>query len=121
KPVPKLDPEALELLMRHPFHGNVRELRTYLFDAVARCAGSEISEALITERLAGAAPPPPEAARDTAESGALERIFGRFPTLAELGEYAVAQALSASGNNQSQAARLLGISKQALNKRLKKR
>ncbi len=108
--------------MRHPFYGNVRELRTYLFDAVARCAGGKIAEALIAERLGGAAaPPPPETAPAPGEGGPLERIFGRFPTLGELGAYAVDQALAAAGNNQSQAARLLGISKQALHKRLKKR
>ena len=118
KPVPGIAFEALERLMRHPFHGNVRELRTYLFDAVARCAGPEIGAALFAERLAGAAAP--EAA-PSAEGGALEKIFGRFPTLAELGEYAVEQALAAAGHNQSQAARLLGVSKQALHKRLKKR
>jgi DNA-binding protein Fis len=47
--------------------------------------------------------------------------MGEFPTLAALNEYAIDQALERTDNNQSQAARLLGISKQALSKRLKKR
>ncbi|HBG20553.1 MAG TPA: sigma-54-dependent Fis family transcriptional regulator, partial [Desulfobulbaceae bacterium] len=51
----------------------------------------------------------------------LTAIFGRFPTLEELTEYAVGEALANAENNQSQAARLLGISRQALNKRLKKK
>ena len=51
----------------------------------------------------------------------LESIFGQFPTLAELTEYAVKKALEASNNNQSEAAKVLGISKQALSKRLKKK
>ena len=51
----------------------------------------------------------------------LESIFGQFPTLTELTEYAVDKALEAANNNQSAAAKALGISKQALSKRLKKR
>ena len=42
-------------------------------------------------------------------------------SLKELIEYATSEALASSDNNQSQAARLLGISRQALNKRLRKR
>ena len=121
KPAPAMSLAALERLMRHPFPGNVRELRTYLFDAVARCEGGEIGESLVAERLSGTAPLPPAAVGAEADGGALEGIFGRFPTLEELGAYAVEQALAAAGDNQSQAARLLGISRQALHKRLKKR
>jgi len=46
----------------------------------------------------------------------IHRIF-----LEELMEYAVNEALAHSDNNQSQAASLLGLSRQALNKRLRKR
>jgi len=113
---------ALELLMNHPFPGNIRELKTYLFDAVARCNASGITDRILAERLgtaetalhtvpASLAPP---------ERSPLEALFGHFPTLDELVAVAVKQALDTSGNNQSQAARLLGISKQALNKRLRK-
>ena len=51
----------------------------------------------------------------------LETLFGRFPTLSELAEYAVKKALEAANYNQSKAAMALGISKQALSKRLKRR
>jgi DNA-binding protein Fis len=54
-------------------------------------------------------------------TNSLESLFGYFPTLEELADYAVQMALNVSENNQSQASRLLGISRQALNKRLKKR
>ena len=39
---PLVSKEAMHLLLRHPFYGNIRELKTYLFDAVARCGGPEI-------------------------------------------------------------------------------
>jgi len=122
KATPAVTMPALELLMNHPFPGNIRELKTYLFDAVARCNASGITDRILAERLgtaetalhtvpASLAPP---------ERSPLEALFGHFPTLDELVAVAVKQALDTSGNNQSQAARLLGISKQALNKRLRK-
>ncbi len=116
KPCPKLERAALQLLLNHPFDGNIRELKTYLYDAVARCREEEIAASLICERIgsAGTAPVP-------GKVSSLEGLFGSFPTLEELGEYAVREALQRSDDNQSQAARLLGISKQALHKRLKKR
>ncbi len=122
KSPPEVSLAALELLLNHPFPGNIRELKTYLFDAVARCGDGVLGDDLLAERLGGAAPVPAAApATEKAAAPGLEELFGHFPTLEELSAYAVGQALAASGNNQSQAARLLGISKQALNKRLKKR
>ncbi|WP_303721194.1 sigma-54 dependent transcriptional regulator [Malonomonas rubra] len=120
KECPQMSRKALQLLVRHPFYGNVRELKTYLYDAVARCQGEEITAAIIAERL-------PEEIGTVAEvfstetGMVLEKIFGHFPTLEELTEYCIDQALQATDDNQSQAAKLLGISKQALNKRVKKR
>jgi DNA-binding NtrC family response regulator len=118
KPVPQLSRQALQLLLSHPFHGNIRELKTYLFDAVARCQSREIPESLIAERLNPADHP---ALPELNSICSLEQLFGNFPNLEELAAYAIDQALTKTDNNQSQAAKLLGISKQALHKRLKKR
>lgn len=117
-PAPRVSQEALQLLLRHPFHGNIRELKTYLFDAVARCDGKEIPQQLIAERLGSQAP---WSQTGLAETRPLEALFGQFPTLEDLADYAVEQALAITENNQSQAAKLLGLSKQALHKRLKKK
>ena len=119
KAVPRLSREALHLLLKHPFEGNIRELKTYLFDAVARCQDDEISADIIIERLPGNISVIHY--EEPLEITSLEALFGHFPTLEEVAEYSINQALMVSENNQSQAARLLGISKQALNKRLKKR
>lgn len=116
---PQISRQALQLLLKHPFAGNIRELKTYIYDAVARCQDDEIPANLIWERLSGTELDlsAPSARHGTAP---LEKIFGHFPTLEELVEYSINQALEATDNNQTQAAKLLGISKQALNKRLKK-
>lgn len=118
KKTPAVSDRAMALLLRHPFWGNIRELKTYIADAVARCHQGLITDNLIAERLTG------RVAGETApsvEATSLTALFGRFPTLEELTEYAVGEALANTENNQSQAARLLGISRQALNKRLKKK
>nr|WP_319490816.1 sigma-54 dependent transcriptional regulator [uncultured Desulfobacter sp.] len=123
KPVVETGQQLSAVLEAHAFPGNIRELKTYIYDAVAQSTGTSLSVDAILDRLAdvstvsrapmvGAAPN-----RDTV----LEDLMGGFPTLAALTEYAIDQALERTDNNQSQAARLLGISKQALSKRLKNR
>ena len=118
KEAPAMSERAMELLLNHPFWGNIRELKAYIADAVARCEQGLITDNLIAERLTGRVA---GGTAPTAEAASLTAIFGRFPTLEELTEYAVGEALANAENNQSQAARLLGISRQALNKRLKKK
>ena len=52
------------------------------------------------------------------ETSGLLNLADHFPSLKELEECLIAEALRQSGGNQGAAARLLGISRQALNKRL---
>lgn len=118
KEVPVIGEKALHLLMNHPFSGNVRELKAYISDAVARCNHGRIDENHLSERLAGSVM---VKKHETVYKNPLEDIFGHFPTLEELAEYAIDTALHLTDNNQSQASQLLGVSRQALNKRLKKR
>lgn len=120
KDILRLKKGLLTLLHNHPFPGNVRELKTYIYDAVAQCHTQELTEDAVKERLfcerENLAEPSPSQDRFT-----LSSFFGHFPTLAELTEYAVNSALESADYNQSRAAGMLGISKQALNKRLQKR
>ena len=114
---PSISREAMHLLLKHPFYGNIRELKTYLYDAVARCNNSEVPYALLAERIGGSI----SNNSDTIpETSSLQKLFGQFPSLEELAQFAITEALMISSDNQTQAARLLGISKQALSKRLKK-
>ncbi len=55
------------------------------------------------------------------ESGTICNIFGHFPTFEEAENYLVDEAMRLSGGNQSVAASFLGITRQALNRRLKKK
>ncbi len=89
------------------------------FDAVALCEFDKIEDKVILERLAGSVSSRPNE-KLANYSNPLESIFGHFPTLIELTDYAVNLAMVSANNNQSQASRLLGISRQALHKRIKK-
>ncbi len=121
KKLPFYPPELLTLLRTYHFPGNVRELQTMVFDAVARERRGTLSlepfdEIIKKERLQAPSSLPPQP--DGLE--ALQCIFGHFPTLKEIEKYLISQALKFSRGNQRIAASLLGISRQALNKRLKK-
>jgi DNA-binding NtrC family response regulator len=118
KTVPTISQQAMDLLMSHSFPGNVRELKTYIFDAVARCINGHIQKSLLSERIAGVNAPE---VHGVSRGAPLEELFGHFPTLEELTNYAVIMALEYADGNQSRASKLLGISRQALNKRVKKR
>jgi DNA-binding NtrC family response regulator len=106
--------EILHLLGAYQFPGNIRELRAMVFDAVAGHKGGPLGAAVFKThitRTGWAIPdsPPPEFP-----------FPERLPTLKELDALAVAEALRRSGGNQSVAAMMLGISQQALSKRLAK-
>jgi DNA-binding NtrC family response regulator len=120
KKIVTINKRLLDLFAALPFPGNVRELKTYVYDAVAQCQSEELNEMDIGSRLSLAQSPHMEET-PTTRAPSLETLFGHFPTLSELSEYAVQKALEAANNNQSKAAMALGISKQALSNRLKRR
>jgi DNA-binding NtrC family response regulator len=118
KEKPSYRPELLSHLSVYHFPGNVRELKAMVFDAVTRHSGGNLTPAAFQKTL-GAKPPPHSSA--PAPSGAQERDFavtGRFPTLKEMDQYLIDEALHLAGGNQGAAAALLGLTRQALNKRL---
>ncbi len=122
KPVPTPPLALYQLLNTYAFPGNVRELEAMVFDAVARHQGGTLSlqafkDAMGAGRclLAGeslSAPALPSQGAWDAEP---------LPTLKEAEDALVAAALRHADGNQGVAAGLLGVSRQALNKRLRRR
>ncbi len=111
KPTPP--PELYTLLSTHRFPGNIRELRSMIFNAVSRHETGILSLTHFKK------------ARKTkyhikSEFSATKEIIvaETFPTLKETTTLLIQEALKRSKGNQSIAANLLGISHQALNKRL---
>jgi two-component system nitrogen regulation response regulator GlnG len=115
-------PRALyQLLNTYSFPGNVRELEALIFDAIARHQGTTLSlhsfkEALASKQQLPITEPPQD------QPPALTVWFpARLPTLKEAEDALLTEALSRADSNQGVAAGLLGISRQALNKRLHRR
>lgn len=115
KPTP---PQELVTLMKtYHFPGNVREMEAMVYDAVARHKGGMLSmesfRDVIGQERASAA----KAAEETSPFSAGEH----FPTLKETEHALITKALEMAKGNQGIAASLLGITRQALNKRLKRK
>ncbi|MBM3313780.1 sigma-54-dependent Fis family transcriptional regulator, partial [candidate division WOR-3 bacterium] len=99
---------ALELLVEHDFPGNVRELQNVIESGLILSGGRPVRPEHIADRLMPQAPSlKPQASGDGA-------------TLAEVERSHLEGALKKTGGNQSQAARLLGISRATLIYRMKK-
>lgn len=104
RPVAGFSNEALAVLARYEFPGNVRELQNVVERAVIVAAGQQVETADL-----------PLAVRAAVE---LEQRSARRPTLAELEADYVRETLRLAGGNKSEAARVLGISRKNLYERL---
>ena len=113
RPVPTISPEALLLLTNYSWPGNVRELRNTIERALILGQGDVIeAEQLPKEVTATAlAEPEPELSFHIPQTGL---------RLTDLEKKLVEEALELAEGNQVQAARLLGISRDAFRNRLKK-
>ena len=113
KPTPPR--ELAQLLATYPFPGNIRELRSMVYDAVSvhrdRVLSMESFIQAIGPGSGGAIAPPP--------GGNPFAGLERLPTFGDAAELLVEEAMHRAAGNQSLAARLLGISQPALSKRLK--
>lgn len=122
KPVRGFSPEAVALLQAHPFPGNVRELRNLVERAVILSSGDEVSAEDIrfdVARAASSGPldPPPMC---TGLDQALRRFPDRDLDLEDFQKAIVEEALRRAGGNQVRAAGMLGISRDALRRRMKR-
>ena len=113
KPTPPK--ELAQVLATYSFPGNVRELRGMVFNAVSlhkeRILSMESFLKAIGQSRAGRLLP--------AQQQNPFSTFERLPTFTEAAELLVEEAVSRANGVQAIAARLLGISPPALNKRLK--
>ncbi|MFN2267204.1 MAG: sigma-54-dependent transcriptional regulator [Desulfonatronovibrio sp.] len=113
----KMSSSLIEVLRQYDYPGNVRELRSLIYGSLAR-GGLEVLEKELC-RLLGIKFPKKTAQKT---SGQLKNrgFSDPLPTLEQASEMLISLALNKSDGNQSNAAKILGISRQALNQRLKK-
>ena len=96
----KLTPDAMQALLAHGWPGNVRELEHVIERALLLAQGDEIEVADLALRGRGDGP-------------RLEEM-----TLEQVERYLIERALASQGGNVSEAARVLGLSRSALYRRL---
>lgn len=113
---PGYPPQLLQLLNSYHFPGNVRELRALVFDALSQ----NQTPILSLERFLRVIDPQQQQRLETTDTPVQFNDEQPLPTLAQVDQLLVEEAMRRAQNNQSLAARMLGISQPALSKRLKK-
>ncbi len=100
----EISPETMDILMQYNWPGNIRELRSVITKAMLFADGDVITPYDLPEHLAGQ-----------------QKVSLRQPkTLEEMEKNHIINILSETGGNQSQAAKLLGINRKTLYKKIHK-
>jgi DNA-binding NtrC family response regulator len=110
----KMTREALALLQSYPFPGNVRELKNIVEHAAIFCSGEVVEASDLSFSRLG------ETAHETAAPLSPEPSSATSFDLEETERSVIRQAMQYAGGNHSAAARALGITPQALYRRLAK-
>jgi DNA-binding NtrC family response regulator len=118
KEIPSYPPELPAYLVAYNFPGNIRELRSLVFDAMARHKGGVLSMAVFREAIGKDASSTSHNRMTSLAAIQSPTLAERLPTLKEAEECLIEEALRRAAGNQGAAATFLGISRQALNKRL---
>lgn len=114
--------ELFTLLGTYYFPGNIRELEGMIFDAVSRHKSGTLSMENFKEKITLKSPD--HQTIQVSESEFIqtedERIVftHQLPTLKEIEQMLIAEAMKRSNGNQTIAAQLLGLTRKALNNRL---
>ena len=120
---PAVPKELYTLLSNYSFPGNVRELEGIIFDALSLHKSGILSLEPIRSKISlngDLKSPASENGSGSNESDGVIDIPGRFPTMKETEDSLIQEALKRAKGNQTIAAELLGISRRALNNRLRR-
>jgi DNA-binding NtrC family response regulator len=116
KKMPSVPAQVRDHLAAYRFPGNVRELRSMIYDSVSRQTSPTLTLGDFKEGAGR------EALLEPDQTGSCPVAFSDpLPTLDQAVELLIDEALKRSRGNQSAAAGMIGISHQALNKRLHQR
>ena len=112
-PLKHFSPESLQLLDAYEWPGNVRELRNMIETVVLLCPEETVEPKFLPLKVSHAAP----GERIVQAIDAITVPFGT--SLAESERLLILHTLALSGNNKSQAARILGLSRKAMYDKLR--
>src|SRR5262249_44037214 len=123
KEVEGITPEALELLQRYPWSGNVRELQSILKQAILHATGPVLVPGYLPPALQAVVAAPTSSSpieahdllsyltrfvEDRFQAGST-KLHDEVVTLVE--RYLIQQVMRHTGGNQSQTARVLGVTR----------
>ena len=118
RPRPAVSNELVSLLEGYEFPGNVRELRAMVYNAVSVTSDKTLSITPFRQHIMWARQH--HSHQETNATGdATVKFPHQLPSLKEATELLVKEALKRANGNQSLAGRILGVSQQAISKRLK--
>ncbi len=126
KKAPTTPKELITLLSTYSFPGNIRELRAMIFNAVSLHKSHILSLDSFKEKISYTASDDDSIAPEAKpfmgvfETATQTTFPERLPNLEEIGSQVVNEAMRRSNGKQTLAATMIGISRQALAKRLKK-
>lgn len=119
KPTPPS--ELLTLLSTYPFPGNVRELQSMILDAVSSYKSGKLSMDAFKSYIYRKQPSLDINSKQFLQGKNMPVSFlEQLPTLKRTEQLLISEAIKRASGNQAIAAQMLGISRQALNKRLKR-
>jgi|HubBroStandDraft_6_1064221.scaffolds.fasta_scaffold74105_2 two-component system response regulator AtoC len=114
-------PAAAELLQRYSWPGNIRELKNVIERTMILAPEGDIDATALPEEIRDFGPSTPRDSNNgNAPRADQPAASGSLVTLRELEDSYIQQVLTATGNNKTQAARILGIHPTSLLRRLKK-
>jgi len=112
--------ELTTLLGAYHFPGNIRELESIIFDAISKHVSGKLSMEVFKSYISEQQPAlKPDSKGLPLDDSAPISFSEKLPTLKQAELLLIAEALKRSGGNQAIAAMYLGISRQALNRRLR--
>ena len=123
KTIRRISPEAQDVLRNYDYPGNIRELSNLVERAVLFCSGPQLEVSHFPADLTGKKGASSPNTRLAALEGDREGLHFPFQTgkdtLDSLERRVIEKILQMSGGNKSRAASLLGISRWALDRKLK--
>lgn len=111
KEVRSISDEAMEIITRHSWPGNIRELRNMLEGAMIRCKGTRIEASHLPP---GLDKPPCVRLAETVSGDSLREQLDKAE------KAIIKDALDRSGQNRSKASKMLGIHRTGLYQKMKK-
>lgn len=128
KDVQGVSPDALKLLVEYPWPGNVREMQSAVRRALLQTTGPVLTADALPEEVRTGIKHNAAATNGLASHGTLERLIDerlRFETndlytetLSAMETYLLTRVLKLTGGNQSQAAKILGITRGSLRNKI---